>query len=70
VRGLWESLKEKYAEFTGDGKTTDKIEAVGRWGVEEAQERHDEEASKSISAHTTRPWFRISGPARVVISTI
>lgn len=45
ARGLWESLKEKYTEFTGDGKTTDKIEAVGRWGVEEAQERHDEEAS-------------------------
>ena len=65
TRELWESLRKKDTEVTGDGQITAKAEAVGRWGVEQAQERHDEEASKLIFAHTIMkliPQFRVATP--------
>lgn len=43
IRGAWEALKSWGEEKLGK-KTEEKVEMVG-WGVEEAQERHDEEAS-------------------------
>jgi len=43
IRGMWEAAKDWVQEKMGK-KTEQKVEMVG-WGVEEAQERHDEEAS-------------------------
>lgn len=43
IRGAWEATKSWAQEKLGR-KTEEKVEMVG-WGVEEAQERHDEEAS-------------------------
>lgn len=48
TRELWESAKATFTSMTGYGEaaeTADKTELAGRWGVEEAQERHAEEAS-------------------------
>lgn len=49
VRRLWNEyipkLRGKEIEETGDDKVTDVVEKVG-WGVEEAQERHQAEASE------------------------
>lgn len=42
-RGAWEATKQ-WGKDTFGKKTEEKVEMVG-WGVEEAQERHDEEAS-------------------------
>ena len=40
----WSSVKEAEKEELGDDQISEKVEMAG-WGVEEAQERHDEEAS-------------------------
>lgn len=46
IRELWDSAKSKFTTITGDSETPEKAESLGRWGVEEAQERHAEEASE------------------------
>lgn len=50
TRELWESAKDTFTSMTGYGEaaeSAEKTELAGRWGVEEAQERHAEEASES-----------------------
>lgn len=52
IRGMWEAAKDWVQEKMGK-KTEQKVEMVG-WGVEEAQERHDEEAS--TGPHPNEPF--------------
>lgn len=42
---LWASLKRKETETLGNDNLSDTVEMAG-WGVEKAQERNSEEASK------------------------
>jgi hypothetical protein len=53
IRGYWESLKVTMKRLWSD-ETTEKAEMIG-WGVEEAQERHEEKASTfATTLHLTR----------------
>lgn len=45
AREYWHSIKNVEAEKLGDDGISEKVEMAG-WGVQEAQERNKEEASK------------------------
>ncbi len=48
-RDYWQSVKKTEADTLGNGDVSETVEMMG-WGVEKAQENHDEAASKYRSA--------------------
>ena len=58
-RGYWQSVKKTETDTLGNGDVSETVEMMG-WGVEKAQEHHNETASKYLGCHFRRQEYQVT----------